>query len=65
MNIAREERLCTCGEGIQTIFHCFNECSLTKHLFHEQQYNSIQDVFLDKNIYFLLHQVCKILKIPV
>ena len=64
-NIPRDERLCSCGRGVQTILHCFTECPYTRHLFHGKEYATVSDVFLDEDICVLLHKVCKVLKISV
>ena len=64
-NVPREDRLCSCGRGIQTILHCFTECPCTRHLFRGKEYASLSDVFRDEDICILLHKVCKVLKVPV
>ena len=64
-NIPREERLCSCGNGVQTILHCFTECPNTQHLLSGKEYVTLNDVFLDEDVCVLLHKVCKVLRISV
>ena len=63
--IPRDERLCSCRRGVQTIIHCFNDCPSTRHILQGKVYATLTDVFADENICVLLHKVCKELKIPV
>ena len=64
-NIPRDERLCSCGNGVQTILHCFTECPNTQHLLSGKEYVTLNDVFLDEDVCVLLHKVCKVLRISV
>ena len=63
-DVAREERLCPYGVGVQTILHCFTECPLTRHLI-EKEYMNLEEIFLDENVCLILLNICKVLKIPV
>ena len=63
-NIPRENRLCKCGSGIQTIWHIFSECPLTEGRLATQFVN-LNDIFQRKNVHHYLLTLTKILKIPI
>ena len=63
-NIPRDERLCPCGTGIQTVVHCFTDCTLIVPTL-EKRYTNLLEVFSDDDICVMLHKVCMILKVPV
>ena len=60
--IPREERLCVCNMGVQTVLHCFTQCPLTLPLL-EKSYKNLQEIFEDNKICILLHRICNKLKI--
>ena len=64
-NIPRENRLCSCGTGIQTVWHLFSECPVTRGLIGDQQYGSLEDVFTDDDVHRKLLLMCKELKIDI
>ena len=63
-NIPRNERLCSCDTGVQTVLHCFSECPLTRDIL-VGNYRNLFDVFQDENICILIHKICNRLKISV
>lgn len=62
-NTARENRLCSCGNGIQTVWHIFKDCPLTEEL-HSNHAN-LKEIFEDYNINQGLLAITKALKIPI
>ena len=64
-NIPRDERLCSCGTGVQTVLHCFSDCPTTRHLFHGKEFTTLSDVFVEEDVCVLLHKMCKELRISV
>ena len=63
-NIPRLERLCCCGNDIQTIWHIFSECPLTLSLV-DRSYQNLQAIFLDENVHKHLLLITKKLNIPI
>ena len=63
-NIPRNERLCSCDTGVQTVLHCFSKCPLTQDIL-VGNYRNLFDVFQDENICILIHKICNRLKISV
>ena len=63
-NIPRENRLCSCGEDVQTIWHIFNGCPLTADI-SNPNFENLQHLFEEENIHKLLLIVTKRLKIPL
>ena len=63
-NIPRENRLCRCGNNIQTVWHIFSECELTRTIVNEQ-YQNLHDVFGDENVHQKLLLICRRLKVAV
>ena len=47
-NISRENRLCSCGNGVQTVWHIMAECCETRDIVNKT-YNSLKEVFEDDN----------------
>ena len=41
--IPRDERLCTCNTGIQTLHHCLFDCPLLAEVHAEYDYHSVED----------------------
>ena len=64
-NISRENRLCSCGTGVQTVWHLFQECPATREITGDQQYSSLEDVFKDVDVHRKLLLMCKELKIDM
>ena len=60
----REDRICSCGTGVQTLLHCFSTCPTTAPLL-TKRYASLEEVFDDDDVCLLLHKVCKVLKVAV
>ena len=65
-NITREKRLCRCSAGVQTVWHVFTECHLTRDLV-QLEYNSSDelDEFDDENVHNVLLAITKKLKIQI
>ena len=62
-NTPRANRLCVCGDGVQTVWHIFPECQLTRTIVHKN-YQSLHEVLDDRNLLSLLFLITKVLKIP-
>ena len=62
-HVPREERLCRCNEGLQTILHCFNECEIVKP-YIGRSYEDLEAIFNDDDVCMKLLMICKVLKIP-
>ena len=63
-NIPRENRLCGCGEGIQTVWHVFAECPKTRHIV-QMNYTNMHEIFEDENVHNVLLAITKELKIQI
>ena len=63
-NIPRENRLCTCGTGIQTVWHIFVECPCTRSVV-EKNYTTMNEIFEDENVHNVLLAITKTLKIQI
>ena len=61
-NTVRENRLCKCGDGIQTVWHVISECKDTRDIVRKN-YNDLKEVFDDKNIHFILLAITEKLSI--
>ena len=62
-HIPREERTCTCKQGLQTVLHCFTECPLIIPMLNKT-YTNLKSIFEDDAICTNLMLICKILKVP-
>lgn len=62
--IKRENRLCKCRLGIQSVWHVFNDCPITLPI-HHGRFSNVCDVFNDPNVTKLILQVTSILKIQI
>ena len=62
-NVSRENRKCVCGNYVQSVWHIFNECLLTREIV-QQNYVNLQEVFADGDIHRKLILICNKLKIP-
>ena len=63
-NTPRENRLCSCGEGIQTVWHVFAECSRTRTIV-TKNYTKMSDIFDDEDVPKVLLAITKELKIRI
>ena len=63
-NTPRENRLCSCGTGIQTVWHVFAECPSTRTVV-QKNYESMNDIFEDENVHNVLLAITKKLKIQI
>ena len=63
-NTPRPNRLCKCKVGVQTVWHVFNECPLTKHI-HRNRFNVLKEVFIDPELSKLLLRITSLLKVPI
>ena len=61
-NIPRENRLCSCGEGVQTVWHVFAECPRTRTLVNKE-YTNMSDIFVDDDVHAVILALTKELKI--
>ena len=61
--IAREERLCICNTGVQSLRHCLFDCPLLHELHEEYAYTSIEEVFMLPDIVKLLMRMKNLLKV--
>ena len=61
--IPRENRTCCCNHGLQTVLHCFTECTLVTPIL-DKTYTDLQSIFDDDMVCINLFHICKILKIP-
>ena len=63
-NIVRENRLCSCKNGVQDIWHIFMQCPLTMGI-NRRNYSNLHDVFQDENAHRNLIKITKRLKVPI
>ena len=61
--IPREERICSCNTGVQSLAHCFRECPFLRDLYKDYQFHSIEDAFENPDIYTFLMKMEKILNV--
>ena len=64
-NIPRENRACVCATGVQTVWHLFVECPLTRQVIGQQYYSNLADVFVDPDVHRKLLMICRELKIDI
>ena len=62
--VPRENRLCTCGQNIQTVLHTFTECPLTEEAI-PRRFRSLVEIFEDPDLPKYLLAITKILKITI
>ena len=60
--IPREERVCICNMGVQSLRHCLFECPLLHELHEEYAYTSIEEVFMLPDVAKLLMRMKNLLK---
>ena len=63
-NISRENRLCKCGEGVQTVWHVFADCPETRDIVLKN-YNNLKEVFEDESVHTVLLAISRRLKIKI
>ena len=63
-NISRENRLCSCGNEVQTVWHIMAECRETRDIVNKT-YNSLKEVFEDDNLHNVLLSVTRKLKVKI
>ena len=63
-NIKRENRLCICGNDVQTIWHIFMQCPITYSLGY-RNYHSLHELFADENVHSMLLVITNRLKIQI
>ena len=59
--IPRDERLCSCNTGIQSLHHCLFDCPLLAEVRADYNYESIEEAFKLPEIANLLMEVEKII----
>jgi hypothetical protein len=64
-NTVRENRVCCCGNSVQTVWHLFTECPLTVPLVDHHSYNNLSEVFGDDDVHRKLLKICSKLKIAI
>ena len=60
----RVNRLCVCRQGIQSVWHIFMECPLTRDL-SAGNYRNLFEIFDDRNLHNLLLSITSRLKIAI
>ena len=63
-NIPRDNRICGCGDSVQTIWHVFMQCSVTYSICR-RNYQSLQEIFADENIHKVLLSITNKLRIQI
>ena len=64
-NTARENRVCCCGNSVQSVWHLFTECPLTHPIVDHQSYSNLCEVFGDGDVHRKLLMICSKLKIAI
>ena len=59
--IPRDQRLCSCNNGVQTLHHCLFECPLLNDIRRNYEYGSIEEAFKLPNIAKLLMDMEKVI----
>ena len=63
-NIPRENRLCSCGNGVQTVWHVMAECCETRDVVRKN-FSDLREVFDDDNLPGTLLAVTRKLKVKI
>ena len=63
-NVLRENRLCSCGNGVQTVWHVFAECSETRDIV-QRDYNNLREIFDDANVHSTLLAITRRLRVRI
>ena len=61
--IPREERVCTCNTGVQSLAHCLLACPLLQELYVEHNFGSIDEALSSPQIFKFLVKMEKVLNI--
>ena len=61
--IPRDERLCMCNSGIQSLQHCLFDCELLREVHQEYDYSTIEEAFNLPEVVSLLLKVGKVLNV--
>ena len=61
--IPREERLCKCNSGIQSLRHCLFDCELLREIHQEHNYTTIEEAFNSPEIVDLLVEIGRVLNV--
>ena len=61
--VPREERMCLCGSGVQSLRHCLFECPLLQEVRQGVEFTTVEEAFNSPNIVNLLMHVERVLKI--
>ena len=64
-NTAREDRVCRCGNGPQSVWHIFMECPLTQALVDRRSYQDLSEIFADDDVHQKLLLICNTLRIDI
>ena len=64
-NTARENRVCSCGNMVQSVWHLFMECALTYPIIGRRDYSGLSEIFADDDIHHKLLLVCNKLKVAI
>ena len=59
--ILRENRLCKCNGGVQSLHHCLFECALLREVHNEFDYSTIEEAFNSQEIVNLLVRIGRVL----
>ena len=59
--ILRENRLCKCSNGVQSLHHCLFDCALLREVHDEFAYSSIEEAFNSLEIVKMLMKIGKVL----
>ena len=62
--IPREDRLCRCNAGIQSLQHCLFDCQLLQEVHQEHDYTTVEEAFNSPEIVDLLVKIGKVLGVP-
>ena len=61
--IPREDRLCKCNNGVQSLRHCLFDCELLREVYEEHDYSTIEEAFNSPDIVNLLMKIGKVLNV--
>ena len=59
--ILRENRLCKCSNGVQSLHHCLFDCVLLREVYDQFDYSTIEEAFNSPEIVKLLMKIGKVL----
>ena len=62
--VDRTNRVCTCGNFVQSVWHIFFECSLTRDIINPN-HTSLAEVFTDETVHRKLLLICNRLKVRI